>query len=47
LDDDTTLEKEGVVIGTSQFPLEHKEKYDVIIAIGNPRIREKIQDKYE
>ncbi len=47
LDDDNKLVEDGVAIGTSDFAIKHKEKYDVAIAIGNPSIRQQIQEKYE
>lgn len=46
LDDNPKLQRENV-IGDTFFAIENRESYDVIVAIGNSEIREKIQKKYE
>lgn len=48
LDDDIKLMKENkLVIGLSGFAFEHKNDCDVIIAIGNPIHRKRIQENFE
>lgn len=48
LDDDTILqETDGRVLGNSSFAIAHKEEYDVIVGIGNARIRRRMQETYE
>lgn len=48
LDDDIKLVKESkLVIGLSGFAFEHKNNCDVIVAIGNPIHRKRIQENYE
>lgn len=47
LDDDNKLIEDRVAIGTSDFAIKYKEEYDAVVAIGNPSIREQVQEKYE
>lgn len=47
LDDDPLIQKNDLVVGNKMFAIEHKEEYDVIIAIGNAVVRKKIQEEYE
>lgn len=47
LDDDKKLvDEEDLVIGTSDFPLEYDGKYEIIVAIGDSEIRQRMQSKY-
>lgn len=34
------------VVGSSDYAIEHKDVYDVFVAIGNSKIREKLQEDY-
>lgn len=48
LDDDIQLQgKDSLVVGDSNYAVEHKDEYDVIIAVGNSGIRKQLQEKYE
>ena len=47
LDDDKDLQENGRVLGGSSYAIEHREEWDVIVAIGNAAIRQRIQEKYE
>lgn len=48
LDDDQKQQQKNVkVIGGSEYAIEHKDEYDVIVAIGNARIRRQIQESYQ
>lgn len=48
LDDDRQWRGENsLVLGGSEDAIFFKEEYDLIIGIGNARIRKKLQDKYE
>lgn len=47
LDDSNALQSAGVVWGNMNFALQCGKDYDVIVAIGNSEIREKIQSFYE
>lgn len=46
LDDNSEIQQNGI-IGTSDFAIENKNDYDVVVSVGNCKIREKIQKKYE
>lgn len=41
------MQTDGKVIGNSGFAVNHKEGFDVIIAVGNAAIRKQIQERYE
>ena len=41
------MQTDEKVIGNSEFAVSHKEEFDVIIAVGNPVIRKRIQERYE
>lgn len=47
LDDNTQLQKKENVLGGISYAIEHKEVFDVIVGIGNAKIRKKIQQMYE
>lgn len=47
LDDNTQLQKKENVLGGISYAIEHKEAFDVIVGIGNAKIRKKIQQMYE
>lgn len=48
LDDDIQQQKkDSLVVGDSNYAVEHKDEYDVIIAVGNSEIRKRLQEKYE
>lgn len=46
-DDEKWMQTDEKVIGNSEFAVSHKEEFDVIIAVGNPVIRKRIQERYE
>lgn len=47
LDDDDGLVQNGEVKGKIPYAVEHRAEYDVIVAIGNPTVRRRIQEYYE
>lgn len=48
LDDDAQMQaKDDLIIGNSDYAINHKNEYDVIIAVGNSKIRKQLQEKYE
>lgn len=47
LDDNPSLLETSGVLGCSEYAIKHKEEYDVIVAIGNAKIRDKLQTEYE
>lgn len=48
LDDNSGQQEKNIrVIGGSEYAIEHKDEYDVIVAIGNAKVRRQIQERYE
>lgn len=48
LDDNSGQQEKNIrVIGGSEYAIEHKDEYDVIVAIGNAKARKQIQERYE
>lgn len=47
VDDNEELLHRGFTVGKIVYAVEHKDEYDVIVAIGNAAIRKKIQEMYE
>lgn len=48
LDDNSGQREKNIrVIGGSEYVIEHKEEYDIIVAIGNAKARKQIQERYE
>ena len=47
MDDASSKMKENLVKGCSQDVFKYKHEYDVFVAIGNSKIRKKLQGEYE
>ncbi len=46
-DDEAIVLKNRKVIGCIDYAVEHRDEFDVIIAVGDPAVHEKIQNYYE